>query len=134
MPQDAEKMNFPLTPEWADIFGREWVSAWNSHDLDRICSHYAADIEFSSPFVRSIAGAENGVILALPALRNYFASALQRFPALSFEYMFTCCGIRTVTVVYRAVEARIAAETMELCAEGKVVRASAQYMSNRRSV
>lgn len=125
---------FPLSQEWADRFARDWISAWNSHDLDRICSHYAADIEFTSPFVVSLAESPDGTILSIPALRKYFAQALERFPDLHFEPMFTCAGIRTVTVVYRSINELVAAETMELCAEGKVMRAFAHYSTTPRPV
>lgn len=127
-------MTFPITQEWAERFGQEWIAAWNSHDLDRICSHYAADIEFTSPFVTSLTGNLDGTVFAVAALRKYFSTALERFPALNFNYMFTCTGIRTVTVVYRSVNGLTAAETMELCAEGKVMRSFAQYTSAPRSV
>lgn len=127
-------MTFPITQEWAEHFGREWIAAWNSRDLERICSHYAADIEFTSPFVTSLTGNVDGTVIRLAALRRYFSSALERFPALEFKYMFTCAGIRTVTVVYGSVNGLTAAETMELCAEGKIVRTFAQYSGAPRSV
>ena len=33
-------------------FAEEWITAWNTHDLDRILSHYAEDIVFRSPVIR----------------------------------------------------------------------------------
>ena len=32
-----------MTREEALGFAREWVAAWNAHDLGRILSHYADD-------------------------------------------------------------------------------------------
>jgi ketosteroid isomerase-like protein len=29
----------------------DWIEGWNRHDLDAILSHYADDVEFTSPFV-----------------------------------------------------------------------------------
>src|SRR5579872_3620358 len=132
--QGDEMSIFPITAEWADRFGREWVAAWNSHDLDRICSHYADDIEFNSPFVYSLIGDTAGTVTSIPALRNYFRAALERFPTLQFEYLFTCAGVRTLTVLYRSVNGLTAAEAMELAGEGKVMRTFAQYISTPRSV
>jgi len=37
--------------EAAERFAREWYAAWNAHDLDRILSHYADDVEMASPLV-----------------------------------------------------------------------------------
>jgi ketosteroid isomerase-like protein len=33
------------------VFARVWVNSWNSHDLDRILSHYTEDFEMTSPFI-----------------------------------------------------------------------------------
>ena len=33
----------------ADSFAREWVAAWNDHDLDAVLSHYADGVVFHSP-------------------------------------------------------------------------------------
>ena len=33
----------------AKRFAREWIEAWNSHDLDAILSHYATDVVLTSP-------------------------------------------------------------------------------------
>ena len=33
----------------AKEFGREWVVAWNAHDLERIVAHYANDVVLTSP-------------------------------------------------------------------------------------
>ena len=32
-----------------DAFAREWIDAWNAHDLERILSHYSDEIVFTSP-------------------------------------------------------------------------------------
>ena len=29
-----------LERSWAFEFAEEWIASWNSHDLDRILSHY----------------------------------------------------------------------------------------------
>ncbi|MGH3529462.1 MAG: nuclear transport factor 2 family protein, partial [Pseudonocardiaceae bacterium] len=33
----------------AAAFADDWVEAWNSHDLDRILSHFTDDVVFTSP-------------------------------------------------------------------------------------
>lgn len=38
--------------EWALEFARDWIESWNSHDMDRILSHYTDDFEMSSPLGR----------------------------------------------------------------------------------
>jgi len=38
-----------LTKEQAHQFAREWVAAWNAHDLDRIMYHYEEEVELIFP-------------------------------------------------------------------------------------
>jgi ketosteroid isomerase-like protein len=45
-----------LDKAFAENFAAEWIAAWNSHDLDRVLSHYAGDFEMSSPIIAQIAG------------------------------------------------------------------------------
>jgi hypothetical protein len=45
-----------MTIDDARAFAAEWIAAWNSHDLDRILSHYAGDIVFLSPFAQQLVG------------------------------------------------------------------------------
>lgn len=40
----------------AQAFAREWVKAWNDHDLEAILSHYADDVVFHSPRIRAVTG------------------------------------------------------------------------------
>jgi SnoaL-like domain len=34
--------------------GREWISAWNSHDLERILALYAEDAEMTSDKIQAL--------------------------------------------------------------------------------
>jgi ketosteroid isomerase-like protein len=45
---------------FAEHFAHEWIAAWNSHDLQRILSHYAEDFEMASPFIVQVAGEPSG--------------------------------------------------------------------------
>lgn len=44
----------------ANQIGQEWSDAWNLHDLNAILSHYADDVEFTSPFGVKLLGNPNG--------------------------------------------------------------------------
>jgi hypothetical protein len=46
-----------IAHEFAEMFAAEWIAAWNSHDLDRVLSHYSETFEFSSPHIVTIAPA-----------------------------------------------------------------------------
>jgi ketosteroid isomerase-like protein len=42
-----------MKPGFAERFAKEWVAAWNAHDLDRVLSHYEDDFEMPSPIIPS---------------------------------------------------------------------------------
>jgi ketosteroid isomerase-like protein len=117
----------PLAPEAARRFGSEWVDAWNRHDLDAILSHYSEDVIFSSPFALKLLSAPDGVVRGLPALRKYFEIGLAAYPDLRFRLHHVAVGVESVTLIYQSVKGLLAAETMQLDGNLKVVRAIAHY-------
>src|SRR5215469_1635474 len=48
-PESVCTMHCMTTESEAKEFARQWVAAWNSHDLDAIMSHYDADVVLTSP-------------------------------------------------------------------------------------
>jgi hypothetical protein len=107
-------------------FAREWIEAWNAHDLDRILSHYRDDVRFVSPLAAR-AGAPQGTVHGLPALRNYFERGLASYPALHFQPIAALGGVGSIALHYRSVEDRQTIEVMELDARGQVRRAAVHY-------
>ena len=53
---------------WAEQFAKEWIDAWNSHDLDRILSHYVEDFEMSSPLIIELKKDPSGVLRGKTAI------------------------------------------------------------------
>ena len=49
-------MEFIMTNEEAQAFADEWIAAWNSHDLDRVLSHYAPEVVLLSPIAQKLVG------------------------------------------------------------------------------
>lgn len=116
-----------ITSEKAEAFAKEWIAAWNAHDLDRILSHYADAVEFTSPLVEKRMGLSHGTVHGKAALADYFGRGLSSFPGLAFEFLHVLAGVNSVTVVYRGVMGVLAAETMEFDQTGKIVRGIAHY-------
>ncbi len=114
-----------MTPDEARTFASEWIAAWNSHDLDRILSHYSADIELLSPFAQKLVG--SGRISGLPALRAYWTKGLVAQPELEFQFIDLRLGYDCLTILYRNHRSQQGAETFEFGADGKVVRSFACY-------
>ena len=108
-------------------FAQSWITAWNRHDLEAILTHYADEVEFSSPFVATLAAAADGRLSGKAALREYFARGLQAFPGLKFELLHVFAGIHGGTLVYRSVNDWLAAETMEFNEAGLVRSVNVSY-------
>lgn len=107
-------------------FERDWIDAWNAHDLNRILSHYRDDVRFVSPLAAR-AGTPEGTLHGRDALRAYFERGLATYPRLHFEPIAALGGVRSIALHYRAIEDRQAIEVMELDARGQVRRASVHY-------
>ncbi len=109
----------------ARAFAEEWIAAWNSHDLDRIVSHYAPEIVFLSPVAQQRVG--DGRVVGIPALRAYWGPALAAPSALRFELIEALAGYECVTILYRNHREQTVAETCEFGPGHKVVRSFACY-------
>jgi hypothetical protein len=115
-----------LSGRSTDAFGRDWIAAWNAHDLDRILAHYRDDVLFTSPFAAR-AGAPDGVMSGISALRGYFEGALATYRDLRFEPIAALAGVDSVALHYRSVEGREAIEVMELDQQRRVHRVAVHY-------
>src|SRR5260370_30626294 len=58
--------------DWAEAFAREWVDAWNAHDMERILSHYTDDFEMTSPLIFERKLSPNGLLKGKDAIRSYW--------------------------------------------------------------
>jgi len=114
-----------MTGEEAQAFADEWIAAWNSHDLDRVLSHYAPDVVFLSPVAQKVVG--NGRVVGIPALRSYWGKTLASQPQLKFELLTVLVGHACLTILYRNHRNQQAAETFEFASDGKVARSFACY-------
>ncbi|UYQ93238.1 nuclear transport factor 2 family protein [Chitinophaga horti] len=108
-------------------FAKEWLAAWNSHDLDAIMHHYAESIIFYSPFIRRVNNDPSGCISDKAVLRAYFERALKGYPDLHFELFQVLEGVGSVVLYYKSVNNNLAAELMVLNEKGKVTEVRAHY-------
>lgn len=68
-------------------FAMEIVEAWNSHDLERILSHYSDDFELTSPLIKKVLEIDDGTIKGKKQVRDWWRSILARAPNLHFEFV-----------------------------------------------
>lgn len=107
----------------AQHFAQEWLEAWNSHDLERILSHYTETVVFRSLKAVALTGA--GEVRGKVALRQYWTKALERQPNLSFVLEGVFAGPGTVSILHRNHVGVRAVETLYLDAHGLVHLAAA---------
>lgn len=111
----------------AEHFAKEWLDAWNSHDLDRILSHYSDDFEMTSPVITVVTGHPGGKLKGKAAVRAYWAKALSLFPDLQFTHICTLQGIRSVVIHYYGTTGNRVAEVFSFNDDGLVYQAHAHY-------
>ena len=111
----------------AEGFATDWIAAWNSHDLQRVLSHYTDDFEFTSPFIIQIAGEPSGRLRGKSAVGAYWAKALARIPNLEFKLKSVLWGVNSLVIHYQRHDGRDASEWFEFDGEDKVIKSSAHY-------
>ena len=117
----------PTTEPEADEYAREWIAAWNSHDVERVAAHYGDTVEYESPFVARLSPGRTR-LTGIDAVRDYIANAFERFPDLHFTGPYlVALGAGSVVIVYRSVAGLVAAETLVLDEDGRVTRAHCHY-------
>ncbi|MBM3660005.1 MAG: nuclear transport factor 2 family protein [Actinobacteria bacterium] len=93
-------------------FADEWIAAWNSHDLDRILSHYAADAVVRTPLAAVRVPESGGVVRGHAALRAYWGPALEAQADLRFTLLEAMPTVDGVTILYRNHRGQLVAETV----------------------
>ena len=116
-----------MTEADAQRFALEWAESWNSHDLDRILSHYSEDVEVTSPLMETVLGPGRVSVRGKQALREYWGPALARYPDLQFVVFRAYAGLNSLVLHYQSVQGLVAAECMEFDDQGAVRRVLSHY-------
>ena len=115
-----------MTELAAQHFARDWIEAWNSHDLERVLAHYEEDFEMSSPFIAAFAGEPSGRLRGKPAVLDYWKTALERLPDLRFELLEVFTGVHSLVIRYQGHKGPVA-EVFIFAPSGRILSASAHY-------
>jgi hypothetical protein len=122
-----ENAILPLEASIAREFAQDWVDGWNSHDLERILTHYDDQVILVSPVALKLLGGD-GTVRGKAALGEYFLRGLKAFPNLRFDLIETLWGTETIVVYYiNNVRGSKTAEVMLLNSAGKIQRVWANY-------
>ncbi|MBE9119420.1 nuclear transport factor 2 family protein [Tychonema sp. LEGE 07199] len=116
-----------FTADTASELARDWIEAWNSHNLDRIMSHYAEDVILISPVAAKLLNEPSGTVTGKEALGNYFKKGLEVYPDLKFELLDVMWGVSSVVLYYINQKGTKTGEFMEVGSRGKVTKVVAHY-------
>ena len=119
-----------MDAEFALNFADEWVAGWNSHDLERILTHYADDVMFSSPHIIERLGKPSGEVHGKDELRAYFGSGLQGESDLHFTLEDVRFSVDTVVINYRNQRNHAVAEVLRF-RDGLVIWGCGAYAPQR---
>jgi len=108
-------------------FAEEWIRTWNSHNLEDILSHYAEDIEVTTPMISLATEGKERTLKGKTAIREYWKKALEKFPDLHFELIRSTEGVNSVALFYKSIMDKHAVEVMFFDDEGKINKMYAHY-------
>lgn len=116
-----------IDPAWAREYAQEWIAAWNSHDMERILSHYADDFEMASPLIVERMQVPSGKLKGKDHVRPYWQNGLEALPPLKFELLDVFSGVDSIAIYYRSVGRKMACEVLFFNPQRQVVHAAANY-------
>lgn len=116
-----------LSSSFAQDFAQDWIDSWNSHDLEKVLVHYDEDFEMNSPLIIKIAGESSGRLKGKKSVAAYWGQALKLVPDLKLELISVLLGVNSLTLYYKSVGGKLAAETFHFDEKLKVVKAYAHY-------
>ena len=116
-----------LSREKAEHLAKHWIESWNAHDIEAIMTHYADNIELTSPVVSQILNRANGRVVGKKELRDYFKKGLEAYPNLRFVLKDIMWGITSLVLYYTNQKDTHTAEYMEVSDKGLISRVVANY-------
>ncbi|MBS1508582.1 MAG: nuclear transport factor 2 family protein [Bacteroidetes bacterium] len=108
-------------------FAEAWITSWNSHNLDDIMSHYADDVEITTPMIKIALGVDSGSLKGKEHVADYWRKALAKLPDLKFELLDVTAGVNSVALYYKSVMNKRSIEVMFFNEQGKVNKIIAHY-------
>lgn len=114
-----------LDDKFYEHFAIEWICSWNSHDIERILSHYDESFEFSSPVLANVDPMSGGKLKGIEAARVYWSKGLSARPDLHFELITVLKGVKSFVIYYRGLGGKLCAEFFIFDEDGKVVSSHA---------
>lgn len=110
----------------------DWIASWNAHDLDRIMSHYADNVEFEANTVVKRWNKPDGKLRGINELREHFKLGLSLAPQIHFAFEQIFSVPSGYTVLYRRDNGNQVIDVVELNEAGKARRVKAFYSGEQK--
>lgn len=117
-----------MTKVFAAAFAKQWVDAWNAHDLEKILSYYSEDFAIESPMAVKLCPDSNGTVIGKDEVRKYWTVGLEKTPNLRFELLEVLVGVNSLALyLFNTVSNKKSIEVMSFNSEEKVCRAIVNF-------
>jgi len=121
-----------MTYEDAEAHAKDWIGAWNSHDLERIMSHYSPDVVFEAETVRARWEKPDGKLLGIAELRKHFALGLELAPQLKFQLEQVLLAPSGYAILYRRENGNRVIDCVTMNDAGQATKVIAYYAGVQR--
>jgi ketosteroid isomerase-like protein len=115
-------------PAFCAALGKQWIDAWNSHDLERILALYSDDSEMTSDKIPLLGLDPTGTLRGKDRLRQYWSKGLQLIPNLHFTLIDVYVSPDSLVVFYENERGAKICEYLRLNADGKIRQGSANHL------
>jgi ketosteroid isomerase-like protein len=115
-------------PAFCAALGKQWIDAWNSHDLERILALYSDDSEMTSDKIPLLGLDPTGTLRGKDRLRQYWSKGLQLVPNLHFTLIDVYVSPDSLVVFHENDRGAKICEYLRLNADGKIRQASANHL------
>src|SRR3954453_18996760 len=110
-----------MTKAFATVFAKSWVDSWNSHDLEKILSHYSEDVTIESPMAIKLYPQSGGIVAGKSEVRKYWTIGLERSTDLKFEILDVLIGVNSFALyLFNTSSKKKSVEVMSFNIENKV--------------
>lgn len=128
MQMNSRKNKTIMTKEFATAFARDWVDEWNTHDLEKILSHYSEDFTIETPMAVKLYPQSQGIVVGKSEVRKYWTIGLEKSPDLRFELLGVFVGVNSVGLhLFNTSSNRKSVELMSFNSEMKVNKTIVVY-------
>ena len=116
------------TATYCAALGKQWIDAWNSHDLERILALYSDDTEMTSDKIPALGFDPTGTVHGKDRLRQYWRKGLDLLPNLHFTLIDVYVSPDSLVVFYENERGAKICEYLRLNADGKIRQGSANHL------